>query len=85
MRRVAWRGQHRGTGLSEGDQRALSEWGSGTGKRDNGRNQILQKQIRKGLMGKGSREGESQFSNLDECVNGKGFNYAGGLGLWGHE
>lgn len=63
----------------------MSEWGSGTGKRDNGRNQILQKQIRKGLMGKGSREGESQVSNLGECVNGKGFNYAGSLGLWGHE
>lgn len=41
--------------------------------------------MRKGLMGKGSRKGKPQVSNLGKCVNSEGFNYAGGLGQWGHE
>lgn len=36
-------------------------------------------------MGKGSRKGEPQVSNLDKYVNSEGFNYVGGLGQWGHE
>lgn len=33
-------------------------------------------------MGKKSRRGESQISNLDKCVNVEGFSSAGSLGQW---
>lgn len=53
---MACRGQHRGTGPS-GESRLKPDMGSGTGSGTDGRNQeILQKQIRKGLVGEGSRK-----------------------------
>lgn len=67
---MAWRGQHRGTG-SSGESQLEPDVGSGTGSGADGRNQeIPQKQIRKGLLGEGSKKGEPQVPTLGRCVKG---------------
>lgn len=58
---MAWRGQHRGTG-SSGESRLEPDVGSGTGSGTDGRNQeILQNQIRKGLLGEGAGKVNPRF------------------------